>query len=567
METRLSGMANWPDVTYPDIVNYLVDKQSAYTLKKLKAFKSLESYNYFTSGWVLEMGHTKINGLSVFLGKVKHSQRMNDASLQPWVIVEEDGSINSGHCTCMAGIGEVCSHVGALLWAIDTTCKIKNSKTPTEEKAYWMLPFAVSKVQYKKLGDIDFTSAKTKKKKLDKAIDDESPAPEAKQRKLPTVEPPTKTDLDALYLNLRQAGTKPAILSLVPQYAKLYRPKVLDKKCPQILSDLYCEEKAALQKPQLIAACEDIFESIELTSEEAENCGNLTKDQANSKMWFRFRTGRITASRVKRVCRTSINNPSKSLVKDICYPISRAFTSEQTKWGCDHEKNAKAQYIQMMSKNHTNFEWHECGLMINPTYPFLGATPDGKATCDCCDPVLVEIKCPFCQRDENITSAVDCLKEQDGEISLDKDHAYYYQVQCQLLVSDVKSCDFVVWTSKDFFSQRIIVDPPFCQEMTLLCSNFFKKCILPELVGKMFSKPSQPQPSSCTTVNNNQPEQLIICTCRTVYNEETDDVIGCDNENCLYVWFHFKCARIKNIPKGQWYCKYCKGNMANDSKK
>ena len=555
---------DWPDVTYPDIVNYLVYQQSAYTLAELKAFKSLESYNYFTSGWVLEMGHSKINDRSVFLGRVKHSQRMNDVSLRPWVIVERDGSINSGHCTCMAGIGEVCSHVGALLWAVDTTCKIRNSKTPTEEKAYWMLPFAVNKVQYKTVSDINFTSAKTKKKKLDQAIIDGSPAPEPKQRKLPTVGPPTKNDLDGLYLNLSRIRSKPAVLSIVPQYAKMYRPKVLDKKYPQILSELYSEEKAALQKPQLIAVCEDVFETIKVTSEEAENCERITKDQANSKLWFSFRIGRITASRAKRVCRTTVDNPSKSLVKDICYPISRAFTSKQTKWGCDHEKDAKVHYIQHMLKNHINFKWHECGLMISPDYPFLGATPDGKATCDCCDPVLVEIKCPYCQRDENISSAVDCLKEKDGQISLDEDHAYYYQVQCQLLVSNVKSCDFVVWTSKDFFSQRIVVDPPFCLELTQLCRNFFKKCILPELVGKIFSKPFQPQPSSSTIVN--QPEQLVICTCRAIYNEETDDVIGCDNGNCPYVWFHFKCARIKRIPDGQWFCKHCKVNMLNNNK-
>lgn len=41
-----------PAVTYPDIYNYLVHTVSAYTSQELKAFKSLESYNYFISGKV-----------------------------------------------------------------------------------------------------------------------------------------------------------------------------------------------------------------------------------------------------------------------------------------------------------------------------------------------------------------------------------------------------------------------------------------------------------------------------------------------------------------------------------
>lgn len=75
------------------------------------------------------------------LGKVKHSQRMNDAPLLPWVIIEKDGSIICGHCTCMAGAGEFFSHVGALLFAVEAAIKIRNSKTVTQEKAYWLLPY------------------------------------------------------------------------------------------------------------------------------------------------------------------------------------------------------------------------------------------------------------------------------------------------------------------------------------------------------------------------------------------------------------------------------------------
>lgn len=146
-EWKKTDIEKWPDLCYPDIVNYLVCSQSVYTLDQLKAYKSLQAYNYFISGFVQDLGHTVINGKSVFLAKIKHSQRMNETPLLPWLIAETDGSVISAHCTCMAGTGEVCSHVGAVLFAVEAAVKIRNTKTVTQEKAYWLLPSSISKVR------------------------------------------------------------------------------------------------------------------------------------------------------------------------------------------------------------------------------------------------------------------------------------------------------------------------------------------------------------------------------------------------------------------------------------
>ena len=40
----------------------------------------------------------------------------------------------------MAGLGEACTHIATILFAIDTTVKIRDSKTVTQEPAYWLLP-------------------------------------------------------------------------------------------------------------------------------------------------------------------------------------------------------------------------------------------------------------------------------------------------------------------------------------------------------------------------------------------------------------------------------------------
>ena len=116
-----------------------------------------------------------------------HSQSLREKPLEPWVIAKNDGIILSGqcHCTCMAGLGESCTHVAALLFLIDATVRIRDSKTPTESKAYWLLPSSLKSVEYKEVKDIDFTSSKSLKKKLDVAIGESESLPASQESSSP----------------------------------------------------------------------------------------------------------------------------------------------------------------------------------------------------------------------------------------------------------------------------------------------------------------------------------------------------------------------------------------------
>ena len=76
--------------------------------------------------------------------------------LLPWIISECPGKILAGHCNCMAGLGETCSHVASLLWANEAGVRDRDSMTLTQKKAYWVLPHSMKDVPYAPLCQIKF---------------------------------------------------------------------------------------------------------------------------------------------------------------------------------------------------------------------------------------------------------------------------------------------------------------------------------------------------------------------------------------------------------------------------
>ena len=110
------------------------------------------------------------------------------------------------------------------------------------------------------------------------------------------------------------------------------------------------------------------------------------------RVWFRMRTGRITASNFKRACHTDPANPSKSLIMSICYPEALRFSTVATRWGCRHEHVALEMYTHMFGGEHEDFRVSKCGLFISTEYPFLGASPDGHVQCSCCGLGICEVK-------------------------------------------------------------------------------------------------------------------------------------------------------------------------------
>jgi hypothetical protein len=84
-------------------------------------------------------------------------------------------------------------------------------------------------------------------------------------------------------------------------------------------------------------------------------------------------------------------------------------------------------------------------------------------------------------------------KDEDGNVSLKADHAYYDQIQQQLFTVTNKSyCDFVVCAfdasgGTRFFKQRIVPDVAYCKTVLPKLTNVCRNCILPEVLAKWYT--------------------------------------------------------------------------------
>lgn len=182
-------------------------------------------------------------------------------------------------------------------------------------------------------------------------------------------------------------------------------------------------------------------------------------------MYHEWHTGQnpcVTASRFGEVCHVRVQSSAEHLAERIFRGTRQ---TADMKRGLELESAAINEYCRLQDVN-----VYPCGFLIHPDASWLGASPDGIVY----DPTehtvfgLLKVKCP------NVNSYVDCtyLKVQNGKPELKPQHAYYWQVQGQMLVSGLDWCDFVVYSQNDLIYKDIKV----FQTIRAKADHFFFTC-------------------------------------------------------------------------------------------
>ena len=104
------------------------------------------------------------------------------------------------HCTCMASLGETCTHIAAFLFYLDAVAHLQGMKTI---ECSWIISSYLRSAQYLPIKNINYTSARGLKRKLDGTINNpESVSNESAVHTATGQVESTSEELDQLDLDL-----------------------------------------------------------------------------------------------------------------------------------------------------------------------------------------------------------------------------------------------------------------------------------------------------------------------------------------------------------------------------
>ena len=76
-----------------------------------------------------------------------------------------------------------------------------------------------------------------------------------------------------------------------------------------------------------------------------------------------------------------------------------------------------------------------------------------------------------------------CCLSVNGHPMLKQNHEYYFQVQGQMAITGIHTCDFVIWTPSDFLVLSVLYDEIFWKTQCYAAlKHFYLYVMLPEIV-------------------------------------------------------------------------------------
>jgi putative phage-type endonuclease len=175
---------------------------------------------------------------------------------------------------------------------------------------------------------------------------------------------------------------------------------------------------------------------VKISLEAATDLNQNTSSQ-NTVLWATERKLRITASSCYSIFTYSKNKTTNWQKK--YSDLHKGVTTSAMIYG----KNTEAAAFSSYQKEEPLVK--RSGFCVNPTYPWLGCSPDGIVVEK---RKLLEIKCPVKLKNEPF-SLEHCkfLEQSDSDnLSLKKKHVYYGQVQLGMFLMNCSSADLVIYS-------------------------------------------------------------------------------------------------------------------------
>ena len=260
-----------------------------------------------------------------------------------------------------------------------------------------------------------------------------------------------------------------------------------------------------LTEENFILVCKECMKSIKITEHGINTVEEKTRGQSSNSEWFKYRNGRLTASKFGEISHRRITTPPDRLVRDLFQYKARPNVPYQCKVGLEMEPVLISKYIAHQNiHGHEGITLKEKGLIIDKENPVLAASVDGEVT----DPSnkyhpVGNIEAKYKLFPSKLKEQVDtkkvqllktlakhtknfCLEITESGLKLKEKHSYYIQVQGSMAITRQPWCDLVVYTTflnhEDIHIERIYFDPTFWEGLKKKLLDFYLYAMVPELL-------------------------------------------------------------------------------------
>ena len=520
MSSLSHDFSQLPPFGLMDIFNHLIMSKTDYDKAMLSSWRSFEEYNLCLNGHVQSLGVKTVQDLDgstyfVFVAGViptqKEKTQEGEKYYRLWFVLDSNGSVYSAFCRCKGGADQGCRHLGATLFELDDFLS-NQRKSVTSVSAYWN-PKPTPKNKPVPLLEMKVSHGHGKRNKRKVTAQDDSWIDSFDPRPMKHRNEITLNEKLEFAQKLRKIDPFSGILDFLPA------PKTSDDNDDSQQSEynishlpIMSQAKKYIEanvdntsESNLSDVAEEFLTVLTFSNSDRENINKATQGQHQSKTWHEMRHLLVTGKTIKALY-TRQNTIEKNPLTDVSLTVKNFITQKEYKenqrypdaieYGIKEESNAKFYYSKVCEKQHSAFKLEEPGLLLSTEYSWLGASLDGIRKCSCCNPAVVEFKCPFNGKDLDPKNAfllpsVGGVKDKDGNFSLDNNHLHYFQVQTYMAVSGYNTCEFVTYTSKGIHVVKVNFNADFWKTVVTKVNKFYCKQIVPSILLEAFKSLKQ----------------------------------------------------------------------------
>ncbi|WAR21700.1 hypothetical protein MAR_015675 [Mya arenaria] len=516
-----------------------------YTDETLRSYKALRAYDLWESGHISGYMFNGLDNIDHFCAVQCLANPSGDTS----VVLNDNGAPVGAACTCIAGLGETCSHIAGQLFGVEDFVArgprdLPDNEGLTEKLYRWTVPKG-PKIDPKPIKDVTG-------KKFN--VTDYEPL-------LPAVRTVDFDSLTLLHHTLSlQCPNLPWVQAVAPAITQKYKANDGDRRAipkgPTFLPGVVSDDNPVLVPTRDISV-------------KTENIPITLKDKlklaSTSDLVTYTNKEKNQSSHSKKVLKKGENSATDNLV-DMLINGSNFKGNKATRYGNRQEPHAASLYVDKMTTDHVNC--CTCGLHICKSFEYLGASPDRIFKCACHGKRLVEIKCPFTFVDKSrkIDSLDFITKDENGILKLKTTgNTYYDQIQGQIGVTGIHKCDLVVFDGTNIVVIKVEFDDPYWQNMADALLDFCIDYVYVKMATKNPLCDIQAGRNNVQSAISERTRRFPCGKCGQILEEivcnDNEASINCECPCKCGKWFHWKCVNFSTDPEldmePTWYCPPC----------